>query len=217
MKTTATSLAAVIASITFARHGKAVGKPGEPDSQRQLNELGLSQAKKLGEKIAGLPVDLVVSSPLPRAVNTIKIATGKDEIIPLEELGVTDDPKDPLNIMFEALKYSPLVSSDPNSLGYFQHELGENLKLWATTALIRILSAAKEVSEKLGRPVHVVVGGHAVCQPALAWILCQELEGELTSELIGFAESVNLGEAEAIHINLTGADGSVAYDYITQE
>lgn len=201
------ALTSVISTITMARHGKAPSVLGKPDSERVLGELGLQQAGALKAKLKDHPVDLVVSSPLVRAVDTISIATGKPktDIILLAALGCSDDPADPLNIMYNELGYVPLITDDLEKPGYFQHELTHNLKDYGHMALKSVIAVSEEASRRLGgRPIHVIIGGHAVCQNALAWALCEQLEQDGPAAQL--VTRTSLGEAEAFRFDLTGAE-----------
>ena len=50
------------------RHGHSA--PGEPDSLRPLSDEGRDQARALGERLAALALDAVLTSPLLRARET---------------------------------------------------------------------------------------------------------------------------------------------------
>ena len=60
--------------VIFQRHG-ATNKQaeGEKDMDRTLTEVGIGQAKALGTKLNGRHIDLVISSPAGRALNTARI------------------------------------------------------------------------------------------------------------------------------------------------
>ena len=68
--------------IWITRHGQTrlnrekrmQGRTDEP-----LNETGILQAKKMGEKLSGQPFDAVYASPLCRAVQTAALISGRDE------------------------------------------------------------------------------------------------------------------------------------------
>ena len=54
--------------VVLVRHAKA--EPGEPDSLRPLSPKGRKRAEELGEELAALRPDAVISSPLVRARET---------------------------------------------------------------------------------------------------------------------------------------------------
>jgi probable phosphoglycerate mutase len=68
----------------LVRHGQSVLNVagvinGDPALDRGLSESGIEQAKQLAGQLAQLPIDLVVVSPFPRAVQTAEIALhGRD-------------------------------------------------------------------------------------------------------------------------------------------
>jgi len=208
-----------LASITLARHGNAAKKTeGGTDRERALTEHGRRQSHGLRDALRGATFDFVGSSPLTRAMEMSRISTG-DEPIEIIELGVNEDPHDPINIMFADLVYSPLVASayDPKNPeskpGYYQHHLGEHLKSWARETIEVILAKAEDEAESLDRPVHIFIGGHAVCHPALADALAEqisEVDSNLAAVISSLVQAYNLGEAEAIKIVLPadGAQGS---------
>ena len=60
--------------VYFVRHGSTDSlekKISQPDDE-SLNERGLAQAKELGKRFANTKIDLVISSPHLRAVQTAK-------------------------------------------------------------------------------------------------------------------------------------------------
>src|SRR5215467_5290415 len=61
------------------RHGQSLFNVdkvvnGDPTLDRGLSEQGIEEAERLAGQLAGLPLDLVVVSPFPRAVQTANIA-----------------------------------------------------------------------------------------------------------------------------------------------
>lgn len=186
--------------LILARHGNAEKLPGGKDADRQLSEKGKQQAEKLGAALEGYHFDVIVSSPLTRASDTAMIATGRPgefrEIVHLNELAPdTDDKNCPLNIMFEKLMYSPLAK-------YYEHELADHLKTWGRVALQAIVDHIRSLGLK--DRARVFVGGHAVCQNAVAWALAEILERDGVvshGELTCLAMDTMLGEAQAIEVN----------------
>ncbi len=203
---------ALVKTIVLARHGKAPKTfPDQRDEARILNDLGVTQAKKLGEKIADLTFDAVVSSPLTRACETLKIATeGKYQIVLFSELTCPTDGVHPIDIMFNELGYATLYD-------YFAHELGDHLKAWGRTALDAILNHLGNKPDQV-----VLVGGHAVLQNALGWAFCEALHrdtsvaGDVATE---FILETSLGECEGFFLKpcvmlAEGDDGEVICEYI---
>jgi len=75
--------------ITFVRHGETDANKqnlfnGETDLP--LNEVGISQAQKLAEKLAGEKFDAVYCSPKIRAIETAEIITGGRDFVVDERL-----------------------------------------------------------------------------------------------------------------------------------
>jgi 2,3-bisphosphoglycerate-dependent phosphoglycerate mutase len=66
------------------RHGQSLFNVdkvvnGDPALDRGLSEQGIEEAERLAGELAGLPLDLVVASPFPRALQTANIAlAGRD-------------------------------------------------------------------------------------------------------------------------------------------
>jgi probable phosphoglycerate mutase len=53
---------------------------GDPNLDRGLSEEGIEEAERLAGQLAGVPLDLVVVSPFPRAIQTANIALGSREV-----------------------------------------------------------------------------------------------------------------------------------------
>jgi len=69
----------------LARHGQSLFNVddvvnGDPLLDRGLSEQGIEEAERLGGQIAAVPLDVVVVSPFPRAVQTANIALGTREV-----------------------------------------------------------------------------------------------------------------------------------------
>ena len=199
MKTTNGSItvAEIISTLVLARHGNTnKATAGQKDADRTLTQLGLEQATKLAEVVGDIDFSLVVSSPLKRAMYTTELATCYAPM-PVAELGCTDDPNDPINIMFGKLGYALLGA-------YFEHELGEHLKVWARSAANSVLEHAKVQSGRDGKPINVFAGGHAVCQNALLWALAEKMENATDrKQLTKIAMNTALGEAHAFIVDFS--------------
>lgn len=79
-----------------ARHGQSLFNVdgvvnGDPLLDRGLSEQGIEEARRLGDQVAPIALDVVVVSPFPRALQTANIALGsrEDELphVVDEELG----------------------------------------------------------------------------------------------------------------------------------
>jgi probable phosphoglycerate mutase len=69
----------------LARHGQSLFNVdgvvnGDPLLDRGLSEQGIEEAERLGGQVGALPLDLVLVSPFPRAVQTANIALGTREV-----------------------------------------------------------------------------------------------------------------------------------------
>lgn len=187
-------------TITLVRHAKAPKtSPDQKDEDRVLNQVGLEQAARLGVKLRGMGMNsnAVLSSPLIRAVETLRIATGNQKAITtVPALTCATGPDSPIDIMFNELGYVPMTK-------YFEHPLGEHLKEWGRTALEAVIGALEPKPNQ-----EVLVGGHAVLQNALLWAIfetLQDIQQEGTGDFrVDGAEcaekmalEINLGDAEA--------------------
>jgi hypothetical protein len=197
MKTelTAQELLGLFSLLFLGRHGNAPTVQGVPDRVKPLSDKGRAQAASVAEQIATICYDAVFSSPLHRANETAKLVTGWKEVTPLSTLEISEDATDPLNIMFNSkgLGYAPLSK-------YFEHPLAEDLKNWAFKALEQIVEESRKLHPT---GMQVLVGGHAVCQPAIGWALAQVLKGDNVKgalELEDAMMTIDLGEAEVITI-----------------
>ena len=68
-----------------ARHGQSLFNVdkvvnGDPELDRGLSEQGIEEAERLAAQIGAVPLDLVVVSPFPRAVQTANIALAGREV-----------------------------------------------------------------------------------------------------------------------------------------
>jgi len=80
-----------VATVLLLRHGRTTSNASGVLAGRQpvdLDESGMNQAKRAGERLAGLPLAAVVSSPLLRCRKTVEIALPEAEII--EDEGLTE-------------------------------------------------------------------------------------------------------------------------------
>ncbi len=194
----------LVSVLILARHGKAVAAEGRPDAERKLNELGIAQANALGFSVQKLEIDIVLSSPLKRVVSTMRTATNDTiPIHPVAELTCSDDPIDPIQIMWGKLGNVPISR-------YFAEAAGEYLKVWGQTALGAII---RELQNG-GHDQKVLVGGHAVLQNALLWAISQSVSEDCWAaagmdEVNEIACQNLLGEGEAFVLRFPSHEAGV--------
>ncbi len=185
-----------INSLTVVRHANTLkARGGQSDAKRALSVDGLLQSVVLRDAMLSADIadwDVVLSSPLIRAMHTTLIVAGN---IPetMEFFGISTDPNLPLNIMFKEQGYVPLIGT-PDRPGYFNHYLGEHVKKWGREGL-KVLLARSMQEENCA---NILVGGHAVCSSVLVWALFEAL-GYEAPECV---THVCLGEAQAIHVEI---------------
>jgi hypothetical protein len=127
----------------------------------------------------------------------MRIATNERALAirPVAELACSDDPTNPIMIMWEELGNVPISS-------YFAHKLGEHLRTWGRTALDAVIRELKD-----GGPNQMVlVGGHALLQNALLWAIAEQIYGNMGSgwrNLYEMAEAT-LGEGQAYVVHFNG-------------
>ena len=81
--------------VVLARHGQSLFNVdgvvnGDPLRDRGLSGRGIEEAERLGGQIAPLPLDLVLVSPFPRAVQTANLALGRREVPHVVDDGLGD-------------------------------------------------------------------------------------------------------------------------------
>ena len=78
-----------------ARHGQTVWNAQNKVcgiTDVELTEIGIEQAKRLADTVQNYNIDIILSSPLKRAVETSKIVAGKNNIpLQIEELLIEQD------------------------------------------------------------------------------------------------------------------------------
>lgn len=202
----------VASVLVLARHGKAVAAEGRPDAERELTGLGARQANALGVTLRRFGINVVLSSPIKRVMDTMALTStaisrglSSYNIAPVPELTCSDDPTDSIQIMWAKLGNVPLNQ-------YFAHKLGEHLKIWGRTALNAVI---REL-ENGGPKQKVLIGGHTLLQNALLWAIGEMLE---ESEVFGYlavqtiAHQNILGEGEAFVVRFDD-DGRADCEYI---
>lgn len=136
--------------IYFVRHGSTDSlekKISQPDDE-PLNERGINQAKELGKRFANTPVDLVISSPHLRAVQTAKAIDDNVQISELfaevrkpgEVIGKSKEDEEVKAIL---KKIGEMYYVDPN-WHYSDEENFEDLKKRGFKALEFLESQNKE-------------------------------------------------------------------------
>lgn len=75
--------------LVLARHGQSLLNVdgvvnGDPTLDRGLSPLGMDQARRLGEQIAGVAIDLCAVSAFPRAQETARLALERRNPVPWE-------------------------------------------------------------------------------------------------------------------------------------
>jgi len=117
----------------------------------ELSELGIQQAKELGERFRNIKIDLICCSDLKRAVDTVKIAFGdKISIIidkRLRELNYGDFNGKPSQIV-GLMKKERIKEPFPNGESYKQ-------------AMVRIHDFYKELKKNHPKKTVLVVGHRA--------------------------------------------------------
>lgn len=160
------------------RHGNAAR--AEKDLDRMLSDKGREQAQLMQEKLIGrglAPAHLTLSSPAPRAIDTV----GQD-CIKLDVLYPVGLPN--LDALFSKLGYAPLRT-------YLEQDTTGEIMDWAE----RALKAMNEETEKHADGV-VRVGCHAVVSNALALVIIGDRNPAAREQIL----DLNLGEACCIVI-----------------
>lgn len=120
-------------------------------SNTGLSDLGLKQAKELGETFKNVKLDIVCCSDLKRAVDTVQIALeGKYQVIAdqrLRELNYGDF-NGKLSAVVGPMKMQHIKKPFPNGEGYKQ-------------AVARVQGFYKELKEKYPDKIILVVGHRA--------------------------------------------------------
>jgi broad specificity phosphatase PhoE len=140
--------------IYFATHATTTDNEAKISSgwkDAGLSELGVKQAKELGEKFKDIKIDLICCSDLKRAVDTVKIAFG--EQIPiiidkrLRELNYGDFNGKPSEVV-DPMKKEHIKEPYPDGESYEQ-------------AMARVQGFYKELKEKYPDKIVLVVGHRA--------------------------------------------------------
>ncbi|MEU4512350.1 histidine phosphatase family protein [Nonomuraea wenchangensis] len=142
----------------LARHGAA-------DAFGNLTDLGRRQAELLGERLAGLPIDAVWHSPLPRAA-----ASARELARHLPDAPVAEAAE-----LIDHVPYVPPAAETPPSWagffdGYDEAEAASGHKL-AEALLARFAQAPGQAAA--GRDTHEVLVTHAY---QIAWLVRHALD-----------------------------------------
>lgn len=184
-----------ISTLTVFRHAEAArAVDGQSDIHRELTVRGCRQAEALRVALAAFNCDLVLSSPSKRAYHTATIVSGQNPMT-ADILGIDGDKRSPLSIMYTELGNSPLICNK-GMRGYFDHHLGNDLRIWARTALKKILDLTNDSGEGM---YDVMICSHAVRTSALVWAIYEEL-GYVAPKCV---THINLGEAEAYRLTIS--------------
>ncbi|QQR78085.1 MAG: histidine phosphatase family protein [Candidatus Moraniibacteriota bacterium] len=187
------------------RHGNAAPQASTADGtdfQRQLTEKGRSQVRRLGQKIVGIPYDLVISSPAPRAIHTALIATVESRIDsnPMFHIGT--------GVQF----YSPTTPGHFAELlrigaGLQYNNYGEYLR--ADTMSIWPTFRAEMLGNLLGilgiaAARQIFVSNHGVIGSCLAEALLQVLAGEIDEQSREVLYNTSAAECSCFQVSRAG-------------
>jgi len=154
--------------IYFATHGTTTDNETKISSGWKdvgLSELGVQQAKEMGERFKDIKIDLICCSDLKRAVDTVKIAfRDKYPIIAdkrLRELNYGDFNGKPSEVV-EPMKVKHIKEPFPNGESYEQ-------------AMLRVHEFLSEITEKYSNKTVLIVG-HRATQYGLDTLVCKTLK-----------------------------------------
>lgn len=159
--------------IYFAAHATTKDNEAKVASgwnDTELSDLGIRQAKELGETFKNIKLDIVCCSDLRRAVDTIKIAfEGKYQVIAdqrLRELNYGDFNGKPSAVV-ESMKIQHIRDPFPNGESYEQ-------------AVARVQGFYNELKEKYPNKIILIVG-HRATQYGLDVLAGKTLEELLST------------------------------------
>ncbi len=144
-----------MAQLIVLRHGETdynrLGKyQGSTDTG--LNELGVSQAVAVAERLKSMEFDRIVSSPLKRAVQTAEIVSGVHNL----EIDICDDFAERNMGLFEGLSRAEIAADYPELGGwlvtrqfYASPPQGESLFDFSAR-LVRGISGLRQISIERG-------------------------------------------------------------------
>lgn len=136
--------------VYFVRHGSTdlLEKKISQTDYEPLNQKGRKQAEELAKRFSATKLDLVVSSPYSRAIQTARVISSKTEASPLfaevrQPKEVVGKPKEDVEVKNIIKKMHEMYFVDPN-WHYSDEENFEDLKKRGFEALAFIISRNKE-------------------------------------------------------------------------
>jgi len=121
--------------VYFLRHGDAAWPDwDQPDTQRPLNKKGKKEMRRVAKFLAGIGVapDVILSSPLPRAVQTAAIAAAAMGLEVMEEASLTpgfDEQKLAAILSAHNEQDILLVGHEPDFSGAIEMLTGGTIKM----------------------------------------------------------------------------------------
>ena len=179
-------------AISFIRHAESTHNIPPYDVRQRdpyLSERGRAQAEALGQQFPNIEsVDLVVCSPMKRAIQTAVVAFGdhiraqKKEIVALPELQeLSAKPCDTGSSLAELLTE---FREEPLDLSLVPHDWDSKDRLWSPTELRTLARMARARAWLRERPEqNIVVIGHAHCLQLLVRDAPAELENDGIHEI----------------------------------
>lgn len=160
----------------FIRHGQSQANSEKTIAQASspITSLGISQAKEVAFKLARLNIDLIVSSPMTRAIQTAEtiaesIGYGKSKIVTINELrerGLGELEGNPKG------RESRWYFDTPNGYGIETHvELYDRIKI----ALQKIIILGKNYS-------NILIVGHSISGDMLRLITDNKTDFSLLAD-----------------------------------
>lgn len=139
----------------FVRHGQSTyNEPGlcndDPNDNVHLTPTGILQAKEAGEALQHVPLELICSSPLPRALQTASLIN-RHHNLPIRIVPGLRDIKSgfngkPVTDYFAAIAHAPLTARPPGgeSLLDYKDHVQATLNALTTEPANAILAVAHE-------------------------------------------------------------------------
>jgi probable phosphomutase (TIGR03848 family) len=171
------------------RHGRTTANSNGSLAGRSavgLDETGIAQAKAVGERLAGLPLRLVVSSPLPRCVETVVRALPSAEPVldpGLIECGYGDWEGQSL----KTLAKDPLwrvVQQHPSAVT-FPGSTGESMAAMSARAVASVRAHDDRVTAEYG--------------PDALWLACSH--GDVIKAIVADALGIHLDLFQRIMVD----------------
>ena len=166
-------------TLLIVRHGETVWNSEgriQGNTDVGLSEKGAEQARSLGERLAGLPIDVAYSSDLKRSSETARIALGERDIV----LNETSRLREYHKGAFEGMTLLEIKAQFPEEYPkYLEKDLGYAPMGGETTRDVskRMTKFFNEIrSNHLNETVLVVSHG-GVLRAAMVWLLGMPLEG----------------------------------------